>query len=223
MCFVFWDIDGTLLSTGRAGIFAWERALREEFDVQLDLSEMRTPGLTDTEIALTLARRASEDATEVQVARMLARYGAHLPSCLPLRRGSVLPGVVPVLERLVRENDMRSYLLTGNTRAGADAKLGHYGLQRYFAGGVFADGCLDRVEIARRAAHIVQRESAGDAQCFVIGDTPHDIRCGKAIGARTIAVASGEYSVGELEVHEPWRVLSQLPLPDEFLALLRQY
>jgi phosphoglycolate phosphatase-like HAD superfamily hydrolase len=220
--FVFWDIDGTLLSTGRAGIFAWERALLEEFDVALDLSEMRTPGLTDTEIAVSLARRARRDATEQQVSSMLARYGLHLPSCLPLREGRVLPGVAAVLERLSRESDVRSYLLTGNTRAGADAKLSHYGLREYFAGGVFADGCLDRVQIAEGAARLAAAEApAGGARCFVVGDTPHDIRCGKAIGAHTIAVATGDFTIDELQIHEPWVVLRHLPAPTDFLQLLR--
>jgi phosphoglycolate phosphatase-like HAD superfamily hydrolase len=219
--FVFWDIDGTLLTTGRAGIFAWERALLEEFDIALDLSEVRTAGLTDTEIALSLARRVREGATDEQISSMLARYGGHLPSCLPLRQGAVLPGVVPVLERLERETDVRSYLLTGNTQAGAEAKLSHYGLGQYFAGGVFADGCLDRVEIATRAARLAAAEaSGGEARCFVVGDTPHDIRCGKAIGARTIAVATGEFTVEELRVHEPWVALPRLPAPDGFLQLL---
>ncbi len=55
---------------------------------------------------------------------------------------------------------------------------------------------------------------------FVIGDTPHDVRCGNAIGSRTVAVASGTYSVEELERHEPWLALERLPEPARFAELL---
>jgi phosphoglycolate phosphatase len=219
--FVFWDIDGTLLTTGRAGIFAWERALREEFDIYADLSEMRTSGLTDTEIALSLARRFRDDATPTKVSSLLARYGDHLPTCLPLRQGRVLDGVLGVLERLKREASVRSYLLTGNTRAGAAAKLGHYGLARYFAKGFFADGCVQRAAIAHQAAVEARRESGtADPMLFVVGDTPHDIACGKAIGARTISVATGEYSLDQLRRHGPYVVLPNLPDPESFVKLI---
>lgn len=222
MRFLFWDIDGTLLTTGRAGIFAWERAVLEEFGIRIDMGQMLTAGLTDTEIALALARKAKPDATAAQVAGALRRYEQHLPACLPLRQGRVLPGVLPVLEMLRTLPDAKTFLLTGNTRAGATAKLGHYGLSEYFADGAFADGCNDRVEIARRALRLVPEETAGEVSVFVIGDTPHDIRCGEAIGARTIALATGEYDIAQLASHAPWKALPELPDPEEFDRLLRE-
>jgi phosphoglycolate phosphatase-like HAD superfamily hydrolase len=218
MRFVFWDIDGTLLTTGRAGIHAWERAVQEEFGTPIDMSQMRTAGLTDTEIALTLARDADPAATPAQVLATLRSYERHLPDCLPLRAGRVLPGVFEVLEDLRSLPDTRSLLLTGNTRAGAAAKLGYYGLADYFDDGAFADDCADRIEVARRALAFLDE---ADALRVVVGDTPHDIRCGAAIGARTIAVATGEYDLAQLEAHAPWKALAQLPMPEEFRRLLQ--
>ena len=128
MRILFWDIDGTLLSTGRAGIFAWERAVVEVFGGTVDFSSVKTAGLTDTEIAAALSKVASASPTSEDVARVLQRYEHHLPDCLPLRTGTVLPGVMEVLEHLRGVDHVQSMLLTGNTRAGAAAKLAHYGL-----------------------------------------------------------------------------------------------
>ena len=220
MLFVFWDIDGTLLTTGRAGIFAWERAVSEVCGKGLDFSQVRTAGFTDTEIAATLARAADPAAPDDLAERVLRRYEAHLPGCLPLRTGRVLPGVVPILEHLRSLNNVHCSLLTGNTRAGAAAKLEYYGLQKYFPDGAFADGCSDRIEVAQRAQRIVDAAGVPEPRVYVVGDTPNDIRCAAAIGARAIAVATGEYRAEELRAHGPDTVLESLPAPELFFALL---
>ena len=118
---------------------------------------------------------------------------------------------------------MRSYLLTGNTRGGARAKLMHYGLFKYFPDGAFAEDAGERSVIASRALALARREGpvAGEG-VFVVGDTPHDIACAAAIGARTVAVATGGYSLEELESHRPWRAFAELPPPDEFVHMIDQ-
>ena len=223
MLFVFWDIDGTLLTTGRAGIIAWERAVSEVCGKSLDFSQLGTAGFTDTEIAAVLARAGDPSASDDLAARLLRRYEVLLPGCLPLRTGGVLPGVVPILEHLRSLNHVHCSLLTGNTRAGAAAKLDYYGLQKYFSNGAFADGCNDRIEVAERAKAMVLSAAAtpSRARVFVVGDTPNDIRCAAAIGARAIAVATGEYGAAELRVHGPASVLESLPAPELFVALLQ--
>ena len=149
---------------------------------------------------------------------MLRAYERRLPDSLPRRQGRVLDGIREVLEDLEGRDDVRSYLLTGNTPAGARAKLGHYDLDRFFPDGEGAF-CIDhgsRVEIARRALPLADGADAA----YVIGDTPADVECGKAIGARTIAVASGWHSVEELTATEPWLVLERIPEPETFRQLL---
>jgi phosphoglycolate phosphatase-like HAD superfamily hydrolase len=133
----------------------------------------------------------------------------------------VLPNVREILERLQEQPDVRSYLLTGNTRAGAQAKLTHYDLIHFFPDGAFAEDTGDRASIARRALDLARRGGAiADDGVFVIGDTPHDIDCATAIGARTLPVATGGYSMEELAAHQPWRLFNELPPPAEFLQMI---
>jgi phosphoglycolate phosphatase len=213
---LFWDIDGTLLTTARAGIFSLEDALAEVSGVRVDLDGMATAGMTDYTIAEAALARAGHAVDEEIVQRFLEVHGRQLPDYLHRRDGRVLPGVREVLADLSGRHDVVNLLLTGNTEAGAAAKLAHYGLAEFFGrGGAFCVGPGERSEIAHRALPL-----ANGSPAVVIGDTPADVECGKAIEARTIAVATGSYSVEELEATDPWLVLEQLPEPGRFRELL---
>jgi phosphoglycolate phosphatase len=221
MIVLFWDIDGTLLTTGRAGVPAWEEAVKEVVGHDFHLSKFRIAGLTDYQIAVRTFELLGVDVNEDQIRRMVKRYEELLPEALPLKQGCVLPNVREILDRLVHRNDVRSYLLTGNTRGGARAKLTHYDLFRYFPDGAFAEDASERSEIAARALELARRAGpVSDQGVFVVGDTPHDIHCANAIGARTVAVATGGYSLDELESHHPWRAFAELPRADEFIRLI---
>jgi phosphoglycolate phosphatase len=213
---LFWDLDGTLLLTGRAGLFAFEEALEEVTGVAVDLQPLSTPGLTDAGVAELVLEHAGQPSDPETVDAVLRSYERHLPDSLPRRQGRVLDGVREVLEDLEGRDDVRSYLLTGNTRVGAQAKLRHYGLDRFLTQGSFCVDHGSRTDIARRALPLAE----GAATVYVIGDTPADVECGKAIGARTIAVASGWHSAEELAATDPWVVLERIPEPDEFRRLL---
>ncbi len=222
MTILFWDIDGTLLITARAGIFAWEEAVRDIVGRPVDLDAMKTAGMTDYQIAARLLEslQVSPDAPRVEA--LVRRYEALLPSNLPKRQGRVLPGVREILDEARTRNGVtRSYLLTGNTRGGATAKLTYYGLADYFGDGAFAEDTADRSSIARRALELARRGGpVHDDRLFVIGDTPHDIHCARAIGARTIAVATGPYSVDELRAEGAWLAVPVLPAPDAFFEMI---
>jgi phosphoglycolate phosphatase-like HAD superfamily hydrolase len=216
---LFWDIDGTLLTTGRAGIFALEEAANEVIGSQINLAELNTAGMTDRQIAADVLELAGIEPEVEKIDRLLQLYGEYLPANLPRRQGCVLPGVREILDRLQERTDTVSMLLTGNIEAGAKAKLAYYGLDAYFTHGAFSDRAPDRISIAQEAS-ILAREIVGaivPEKVYVIGDTPHDIRCGQAIGARVVAVASGSYSVEALEAHQPWWTLSCLPEPTVFM------
>lgn len=256
-----WDIDGTLLTTGRAGIFAWEDAIEEVLGTEMSLQDHPTAGLTDVEIARLLVDEAggADPGSRGELAkRLVRRYGELLPDRLHLRTGHVMPGVAEILEHVKGRPDVLSMLLTGNIAAGARAKLSHYGLVDYFAVdgpgdgvaggrdggdvgptllGSFADGTDDRPTVARNAVELARKYAATAAttgeggngadsssistdRMFVIGDTPHDIDCGKAAGIRTVAVATGTYSTDELAEHEPWWLMARLPDPEPFLERL---
>ncbi|HZL95030.1 MAG TPA: HAD hydrolase-like protein, partial [Vicinamibacterales bacterium] len=135
MIVLFWDIDGTLLTTGKAGVPAWEEAVKEVVGHDFQLSRFRIAGLTDYQIAVRTFELLGVDVNEDQIRRMVTRYEELLPEALPLKQGRVLPNVREILDRLVHRSDVRSYLLTGNTRGGARAKLTHYDLFRYFPDG----------------------------------------------------------------------------------------
>lgn len=224
MTVLFWDIDLTLLTTGRAGVLAWDDASREVAGRPLDL-DMKTAGLTDHQIAAAILREAGEPAEPAQIARMVQVYERQLPKRLPEREGRILDNVRGILERLrATRPDVLNVLLTGNTRDGAGAKLAHYRLDGFFDGGAFSEDAGARSAIGARALILAQECAAQCGQSvsrlFVIGDTPHDIAVGRAIGARTIAVATGVYSSAELVAHEPWMVFETLPEPAEFERLI---
>jgi phosphoglycolate phosphatase-like HAD superfamily hydrolase len=220
---LFWDIDGTLLTTGRAGVFAWEDAAREVLGVEVDFAALDTAGLTDIEIGATILRTYGRQPDLAAVARIVGLYEDYLPRSLPRRQGRVLPNVREILDALQDRRDVRSYLLTGNTRGGARAKLTHYELVDYFPDGAFAEDTSDRRAIAARALALARDAGpVNEDAVFVVGDTPHDIDCGHAIGARTVAVATGGYALDELESHRPWRAFAELPSADAFVRLIEE-
>ena len=218
-----WDIDGTLLTTARAGISAWEDAVHATLGVPCDLSDFPTASLTDIEIARRLVEVYGTGGEPSVDGKVLRAYERGLPSSLPKRDGHVLPGVREALDYFASGSDVGSILLTGNTQTGADTKLTYFGLKDYFNRGAFADGTDNRVSIARKALSIAYELLAGEPspeRVYVIGDTPRDIDCGKAIGARTVAVATGSYGYKELQEEEPWLALPGLPSPEEFSRAL---
>jgi phosphoglycolate phosphatase len=221
MTVLFWDIDGTLLTTAKAGVFAWEDAVREQIGGEFQLAQMRIAGLTDYQIAVKTFEMLGVEMTDDALRRFVDRYGELLPSSLPRKQGRVMPNVREILEHLQQRPDVQSFLLTGNTRAGARAKLRHYDLMKFFPDGAFAEDTGDRASIARRAVELARQYGpVDDGRLFVIGDTPHDVACASAINARTIAVATGGYAIDELQACDPWRVFTELPGPDAFMDLI---
>jgi phosphoglycolate phosphatase-like HAD superfamily hydrolase len=219
---LFWDIDGTLLTTARAGILALEAALEEITGRRVALDRLIASGLTEHEVAQAVFEIAEMQWDDALVDRFLRAYERHLPASLPLRRGHVMPGAREVLESLAGRDDVVNLLLTGNTPAGARAKLEHYGLLEFFSDGAFCVGPGPRAEIARRAVELAEDRLGRRLdldRAFVIGDTPHDVAAGRAIGVRTVALAGDPAAREALAAHEPWALLDRLE-PAAFLRLI---
>jgi phosphoglycolate phosphatase-like HAD superfamily hydrolase len=206
------DIDGTLLSSGGAGKAALEAAFTEDFGVQIR-HHVAYSGRTDRAIIRELFRSHGLDDSPENVARLLEGYLARLPTTLRSHNGRVLPGIQQLLGWLRTSGRFHIGLLTGNVRAGARAKLGFFGLFEHFAFGGFGDEHYDRDDVAREALAVIHEQCGPGVGCeriWVIGDTPLDVQCARAIGARVVAVATGLHTVEQLAATKPDLVLSDL-------------
>jgi phosphoglycolate phosphatase-like HAD superfamily hydrolase len=203
---LLFDIDGTLIDSGGAGVQALRAVLQNEFGMSDELDGIEIAGRTDLGIVHQILCKLNFEPNEKNTARFLDQYIEFLADELPRRKGRLLPGIEELLRRLQPRRQNVLALLTGNVERGAQLKLGHYGIWHFFEFGAFADDHHDRNELgvfARQRAREKHGVDFGAADIDVIGDTPHDIACGKAIGARTIAVATGSFSRGQLAVHQP--------------------
>jgi phosphoglycolate phosphatase-like HAD superfamily hydrolase len=215
---ILWDIDSTLVNTGSAGLHALIRATIERFGGDGDLEGVEIAGRTDRAIAHQILEKYGTAVTDENVDSFLDRYVALLPEELPKRNGRVLPGVRELIEDLAQRPEITLGLLTGNLEQGARFKLGHYDLWQFFPFGAFADDHHDRnalgpCALSRAVAH-AGRDFA-PKQIDVVGDTGHDVACGKAVGARTIAVATGSWSREQLAGHHPDFLFDDLSNVDE--------
>ena len=203
---LFFDIDGTMLSTGGAGQRAMELALVEEFCITFPFEGVLTAGRTDRGIADEIFGRYKLEDSPRQRERFMLSYLERLPRALQSLPGELLPGVVELLDQLHRQTNVHLSLLTGNYVEGAWIKLRHFGIDHFFDTGGFGDEHAHRDDVARSARDNVSEHLkclVTDGTACVIGDTPADIRCARAISARAVAVATGTFSVTELEPHNP--------------------
>jgi phosphoglycolate phosphatase-like HAD superfamily hydrolase len=221
--FCLFDIDGTLIASGGAGKSALERALSEEFGIERIADELTLSGRTDRAILADLIRLHDLDPSPVTSQRITTSYLRNLPASLASGQGCILPGILELLQALRQRADVRVGLLTGNIPEGARIKLSHFGLWDYFGFGGYGDLHLDRDDVARAALEEVKARHAGrvvSEGIWVIGDTPLDIRCARAIGARVAAVATGWYSFAELAAHEPDLLVDDFSDPHSLLRRL---
>jgi len=180
-------------------------------------------GRTDPAIGRDLLHLHGIEPTPINWQRLVDGYLARLPEFLARHDGSVLPGIAALLEMLAGRDEVAVGLLTGNIRKGAEAKLGHFDLWHHFGFGGFGDNHFDRDDVAREALQAVRTQFDGTVagnQIWVIGDTPLDVRCARAIGARAVAVATGWHSAEELAATGPDLLLEDLSDAEPWLRLL---
>jgi len=224
---VLFDIDGTILLTDGAGKRAVHRALIEVFGTTGPDSH-RFDGKTDPQIVRELMRMAGhgDEHIDAHMAPLFDRYLVYLEEELRLGVEGVrlMPGVSDLLDALDALDGVILGLLTGNLEAGARAKLRSASVDpdRFVVGAYGSDhearGELPAVAQRRVRERLGVDIAGGDV--VVIGDTPADIHCGRSIGARAIAVATGHYSVAELEEHAPAAVFSDLSATAEVVRAI---
>jgi phosphoglycolate phosphatase len=211
---ILWDIDGTLVYMDRAGERALLLAIKEVYQRDLGLNlPVDLRGRTDTSIVRDLLRFLEIPVNPEEEARLRRAYLSHMPKTLPAGKARILAGIREALDAIHAHPEIHQALLTGNLREGAKLKLEFLGLWNYFEFGAFADDSHIRDELGPFALDRAKKHlgiAFPPERVWIIGDTPHDIACGKAIGAKTIAVATGAFSVEELSALNPTHTFKDL-------------
>lgn len=237
---VLFDIDGTLVLTGGAGIRAMNRACEELVGHPHALAGIPVAGRTDRIILTDVLARAGHALDDGLLERLRDRYISHLREeierpgrtqsfeSLGARGGvkAVMPGIRELLDVLERRDDVFLGLLTGNFQAGARIKLEHFDLWRYFHCGAYGDDAADRNELVPFALERARRCGLPDLapeHILVVGDTPHDVACARAVGATPVGVATGGFTVEQLRESGADIVFQDLSRTNEFVKLLGDY
>ena len=220
---ILWDIDCTLIDSGGAGERALRLALKRELAIDDDLAWLEYFGRTDVWIARALLQKHVGEAKPEKIQQFLAAYLTALAEEICNPHARILPGISAIVADISRHSEITQGLLTGNLRHGAKIKLGHLGLWARFPFGAFADDAEQRDELGPHALHRAKAFHGVDfapERVFVIGDTPHDVACGKAISAQTIAVATGRFSSEKLRAQNPSIVFENLADTDAFFSVV---
>ena len=227
MYVALFDIDSTLLRTQGAGRAAFAETFRAEFDIESFHGEISFAGRSDRAIVREVFEQHGIEDRPDTWQRFVQGYLNRLERTLVARRGSLLPGVLPLLRAIRERSDIAMGILTGNVAAGARLKLEHYGIDSFFDFGGYGDHHTDRGGIAADALvaadaflRTTHQRSAKPALTTVIGDTPEDVRCARCIAAKAIAVATGDSSLAELTAAVPDRAVPDLTDRDAILGVI---
>ena len=199
---VLFDIDGTILHGGKLFRECFEGAFRSRFDRE-ELPRVSFSGKTDRQICRELMQvagllsGASEAEREASIDAVIHEYLSRVRAAMPGRASEVkiLPGVQEVLARLESHSQVLLGLLTGNVREGARLKLTAVGVHQAFRFGVYGDDHWDRYQLPSIAVAQVRRDFGIEfkgKQIVIIGDTIHDVNCGRSLGVRSIGVGTGQ-------------------------------
>ena len=227
---VLFDIDGTILLTAGAGRRAIVAALAEAVGPTPAFERIRFDGKTDPQIVAEMLEAAGqpEPRESARVRELCERYVGFLAQELErsTTRTTVMPGVHVLLERLEAEPGVVLGLLTGNVAQGAALKLRSGGIapERFRVGAYGSDAAYrpDLPPIAARRAEAIFGRVPHGTDVVIIGDTPADVACGAGIEARALGVATGAYSVSDLEACGAHVVFLDLSETDAVLdAILR--
>jgi len=221
---LLWDLDETLVTTAGAGERSIVRSARKHWSVDVDLSLIPYAGCTDRRIGHLIRKHFGIAEDESTLRAYLDDFVNFVSEELPDSDARILPGVSEVVEATRTSPDHQQGLLTGNLRAAAEAKLAPFGLWDYFSFGAFADDAIERLDlgpVALARASECYGVTFAREEVTVTGDTPHDVACARAIGARSLAVASGRFTPEQLAECEPTCLVRSLQEPAalSFLSL----
>ncbi len=200
---ILFDIDGTLIHTRGAGVKAFGKTFETEFKVFDSVQGIEFAGRTDPSIVRDIFKRHQIESSPENFKRFFDCYVFWLDYLLCKSDGGICPGVWNVIHMLSRlPHPPLIGLLTGNIRLGAEIKLRHFQIWEYFEMGAFGNDHENRNELAvlaRERSVELLKESLRGEEIIVVGDTPFDVQCGQKIQAKTLAVATGPFTVEQLE------------------------
>ena len=226
MRLILFDIDGTLINSSRVGRSALGRAMQTVFGTTGALETYEFAGKTDRRIVreLLLAEGWAGPAIEARLPELDEQMGAAGQELFTPQTIWSSPGVPALLDALQRSDDVTLALLTGNIRHTVPLKLSAAGIDPCrFVAGAYGSDSLERddlfaIALDRTEAATGQRFVASDV--VIVGDTPADVRCARAGGARAVAVATGPYPAERLARCQPDHLFADLCPTAEVLAAL---
>ncbi len=225
MKILLWDIDGTLIRSGNAGHRAMNAAALAVFGLQDAFTNFDFGGRTDPWVLDLLCRQHRLEAPPDRIERFYAVYVESLRRELHNPRALTCAGIRETLALFHSTTGTAQGLLTGNIVAGAKVKLEHFGLWDYFAFGAFADDSGERNQLGpialERARRHLDRADLEPSDLIVIGDTPHDIACARAVGAHAVATATGGFAYEELAAHRPDLLVRDFADPEPLRQFIR--
>src|SRR5580704_13965908 len=202
---VLFDIDGTLVLTGGAGTRAFSETFSHIFGLKHGTERIKFAGRTDVSLVREFFQIHGVPESPENFRQFFDNYVFWLEHIVAESTGGHCHGVAGFIKQLLAlPQPPMLGLLTGNIQLGAEIKLRRFGLWDFFVMGGFADDHEERNHIAVAALQRGRRVLDAHLQpqeVVVIGDTPFDVRCGKFIGAKTLAVATGGSKYAELKPH----------------------
>ncbi len=211
--FILFDIDQTLIESGGGGLSAMTMAFEKVTGISNGFNGISYAGKTDPQIMREALTAQGLSANGNVLNRLIEVYLRYFPQEMAKRGGRIKPGVNELVERLHLRRDRHLGLLTGNVEKGARIKLGHFDLNRYFSLGAFGSDSEDRNSLLPIALERFRQRTGMPVtyrDCIVIGDTPRDVECARVHGTPCIGVATGSYSLSDLNMAEADLVVDDL-------------
>jgi phosphoglycolate phosphatase-like HAD superfamily hydrolase len=229
---LLWDIDGTLMQSTRAGAFKeyFAPAMREVYGSSGSLAEMSVSGMTDSQIAYEALQGEGFSTEKVfsKIDEFMVKLGEGMTRFVSEQKEPyrLLDGAREILEETGKNPQFINAILTGNFTVGAEIKLKHFDLWKYFENqpNTFGEISHDRRKLAGTAAKNIKKflqVELNHDQFIVIGDTPNDIACARSLGAKMISVATGRnHPMSELAEYKPDVLLENLSDTKKVLQIL---